>query len=173
MPSLFQDPSSALAVPITGERIMLTIRDPLQRLHNQQVPSWYQGIEGAIRKLVELGMKISVYPQAFEIQNKLHTLADAVLPLEGVNSIINNQLIRNMRDVASQRCDNGHLSLFLALVDGWLRSCEEYARRKSISALQTISRDSRMLIESLLRSQIPTLPIKPTSSKISSICSTI
>jgi len=27
------------------------------------------------------------------------------------------------------RCDIGHLSLFLAMMDGWLKSCEEYVRR--------------------------------------------
>jgi len=93
------------------------------------MPAWYQEIEAAVEKLVLLGIKISAYPQAIEAQNKLHALANAVAPLDAVNSIINNHLIRNTRDVAYSRCDNGHLSLFLALLDGWLRSCEEYVRR--------------------------------------------
>ena len=129
MSSLHQDPSSLLSLPITVERIILTIRNPLQRLHQQGIPSWYEEIESAMEKLVRLGTKISAYPQAVEAHDKLHALANAVQPLEIIYSIINDQLIRNVQNVANQRCDNGHLSLFLALMDGWLRSCEEYVRR--------------------------------------------
>ncbi|KAL5313796.1 hypothetical protein ACEPPN_018219 [Leptodophora sp. 'Broadleaf-Isolate-01'] len=75
------------------------------------MPSWYQKIEATIGTLVDLGIKISVYPQAVEVQNKLHALAAVVPPSD------------------TKRCGNGFLSLFLAFVDGWLRSCEEYIRR--------------------------------------------
>lgn len=131
MPSLHQEPSSSPALPIKSERIILTISDSLNRLHGQAMPACYQEIETAVEQLVQLGMKISAYPQAIEVQGKLHSLTTAVPPAEAMNSIINNQLIRNMRDIAYLRCDNAHLSLFVALVDGWLRSCEEYVRRHS------------------------------------------
>jgi hypothetical protein len=131
MPSLHQDPSSLPVLPILSDRIILAIRDPLLRLHKQGMPPWHQEIEAIITTLVDLGIKISVYPQAVEAQNKLHALAAAVPPSDTVYTTIDNQLIRDMRDIVHKRCDNGFLSLFLALVDGWLRSCEEYIRRSS------------------------------------------
>ncbi len=131
MSSLHQDPSSLPVLPISDDRIILAIRHPLLRLHEQQMPSWYQEIEAVVTTLVHLGIKISVYPQAVEVLNKLHALSAAVTPSDAVYSIINNQLIRDIRDVVHRRCDIAHLTVFLALVDGWLRSCEEYVRRSS------------------------------------------
>lgn len=95
------------------------------------MPSWYQELEVIITTFVDLGIKIIVCPQAVEAQNKLHALAAAVPPSDTVYATIDNQLIRAVRDIVHKRCDSGFLSLFLALVDGWLRSCEEYIRRSS------------------------------------------
>jgi hypothetical protein len=97
------------------------------------MPSWYQEIEAAVEKLVHLGMKISAYAyyQAVEVRDKLHALASTGSHIVTFNSIIEKQLIRDMKANASSRCDNALLSVFLALVDSWLRSCEEYVRRHS------------------------------------------
>lgn len=81
--------------------------------------------------LVDLGIKISKLHEAIEIQNKLQALADAVRPSDTVCAIIDERLIRDVRDIVQKRCDTGFLTLFLALVDGWLRSCEEHIRRSS------------------------------------------
>lgn len=59
----------------------------------------------------------------------LHPDPDRPLSLPIVESLIDAQLIRNMRDRATSRCSSGHLSLFLALTDSWLKTCEEFARR--------------------------------------------
>lgn len=58
-------------------------------------------------------------------------MAAAVVPSDAVQALIDSQLIRHVRDAVRRRCDVAILSLFLALVDGWLRSCEEFARRGS------------------------------------------
>lgn len=112
------------------EGIRMAIRIPLQRLHKQELPTWYPDIEAALIKLIQLGTKISKYSQAFEPRRKLIALADTISPFSSIYSVINTQLIRNTRDSVTSRVDRGNLSLVLALVDGWLRSCEEYIRKE-------------------------------------------
>ncbi|OAQ61598.1 hypothetical protein VFPPC_14598 [Pochonia chlamydosporia 170] len=141
MPPLHGDPNSdSTPLPILNDAIMGNIRDPLQRLHKQELPPWYQDIEEAIVKLVQLGTKISRHSEAVEARRKLKAIADATPPLDSVRSVINTQLIRNTRDCVGLRLDCGHLSLFLASVDGWLRSCEEFIlKQPSIRTSSNIS----------------------------------
>ncbi|KAK9438611.1 hypothetical protein VB005_06758 [Metarhizium brunneum] len=122
------------------EGIRMAIRNPLQRLHKQELPTWYPDIEAALIKLIQLGTKISKYSQAFEPRRKLIAVADAIPHFDSIYSAINTQLIRNTRDCITSRLDRGNLSLILALVDGWLRSCEEYIRKEpSIRVYSDIS----------------------------------
>jgi len=76
-----------------------------------------------------------------------------------------NQPVRDMRDMVRKRCDNGFVSLFLAQVDQWLRSCEEYVRRSSGKRFANdILEGSRMHIRrSSWWSQPLISPTKPTA----------
>ncbi|KAI0006611.1 hypothetical protein F4779DRAFT_595885 [Xylariaceae sp. FL0662B] len=130
MPSLYPDPASLPPLPITSDRVLGIIHNALETLHKQEgVPPFYPSIDAAITRLVQAGMKISAKHESPEITDKLGAMAEASLHFGCVRGLIDRQLIRNRREIALQRCDNGHLSLWLALVDTWLASCEEYARK--------------------------------------------
>lgn len=90
MPSLHGDSNSdSTPLPILDDAIMGNIRDPLQRLHKQELAPWYQDIEAAIVKPVQLGTKISRHSEAVEARRKLKAMAEATPPFDLVRSVIN------------------------------------------------------------------------------------
>lgn len=107
------------------------IQEPLQRLHQRGLPSWYPEIEACIDKLVNLGAQICQYPDATEAKHKIHAISEGVRPFDTINLLVRTHLIRGARDDVTRRCDIGSLSLALGLIDSWLRSCEEYVQRNN------------------------------------------
>lgn len=109
---------------------MVTIKIALQQLHGQDLPQWYQGINVALEELVRLAAEVSACPhsQANEARLRYQVLADADAALSEVRTIIANRLIRNAQAITSRQYGLLHLSLFLSLLDSWLRAAEEFSR---------------------------------------------
>ncbi|TPX15375.1 uncharacterized protein E0L32_004652 [Thyridium curvatum] len=128
MPSLYTD---APVPPILSERILFTISSLLRSRYEMEMPPWWEETTPVLTQLVDLGIKVSKYPSAFEVWRKHKAVAECVPQIDLIFSTINAQLLRSARDVTASRCGSGLLALFLGLVDGWLRACEEHVQAES------------------------------------------
>ncbi|KAK7928655.1 hypothetical protein PG985_005653 [Apiospora marii] len=127
MPSLFQD---APAAPIQAASIIGTISNLLTQ-HRRELPSWWNDTNPILTKLMELGVRVSAYPSASTVWRKHKNVHDCVLQIDHIHGVINTQLLRSARNVSLSRCAAAHLTLFLGVVDTWLRACEEYLQAES------------------------------------------
>ncbi|TQV90314.1 hypothetical protein IF1G_10950 [Cordyceps javanica] len=128
MPSLFQD---APVAPILPAAIIRTITDLLTPHAAQSLPSWWQETGPLLTDLIALGAKVSSYPSAQIVWRKHQHIHDCVQQIDAVHSIIKYRLLRSVRNQALSECAAAHLTLFLGVVDAWLRSCEEYLQDES------------------------------------------
>ncbi|KAK8092625.1 uncharacterized protein PG998_014790 [Apiospora kogelbergensis] len=122
MPSLFQD---APAAPIQAASIIGTISDLLTQ-HRRELPPWWKDTNPILTKLMELGVRVSAYPSANIVWKKHKNVHDCLLQIDVIQGMNKAQLLRSVRNVSLSRCAAAHLTLFLGVVDAWLRACEEY-----------------------------------------------
>jgi len=80
---------------------------------------------------MELGVRVSAYPSASIVWKKHKNVHDCLLQIDVIHGTIQAQLLRGVRNISLSRCAAAHLTLFLGVVDAWLRACEEYLQVES------------------------------------------
>jgi hypothetical protein len=174
MNSAGKDSSEPLCrLPISVEKIMRSIRDPLKRCNGaKEFDRAYPKIEPVLAKLVELGIDISASPSCSHwVTSKLRIVANMASAMDSTTKLIRQELSRDILKRVTAHCEKGHVVLFVALVESWLRACEEHVRtllhdekivafEKAQEQLITIVKEVLYVIVNDNRSYLPLFPDK-------------
>ncbi|KAI1268135.1 hypothetical protein F5Y18DRAFT_377529 [Xylariaceae sp. FL1019] len=145
MPSLYPDPATLPPLPMMVSGIIVPLESSVKALHKKP-PDILPKLLEVIETLVRVSLEVSAKQESKDIVEQLTDMLEVSGAQNVTEGVINRQLIRHQRDVATVRHHYGFLTTWLCLIDRWIVNCEQFARthlryKIQVEAFELIHKD--------------------------------